>query len=194
MFSQPPGGTSAGAPVFLPRSKNTHIWPCVWPRLPHHLPQHPPDPDYKGQLTENGWMDISFKKNDIYIWSISISSIYIVYMSMDSTKSTCLVCRITWTCRLTNLRFYFWHRVNPSLFQAILLDKNEDVSFFYNDILQCIQHLWTINIALKSVVKTLFSQSVLRQSHPEGARSVVHSQNRTGTWHKWSMAGFFTSV
>lgn len=44
-------------------------------------------------------------------------------------------------------------------------------------LVQCIQHLWTINIALKRVVRTLFSQSALFESHPEGARSVVHAHN-----------------
>lgn len=179
MFSQPPGGTSAGAPVFLPRSKNTHIWliggcnrPLCVTQTPPSPPTPPPDPDYEEQLT--------------------------VYMSMDRTKSsgTCLVCRISWTSlwSLFNLRWYSWHKVDSSLFQAILIDKNEDVSFQDNDILRCIQHLWTINIALKSVVKTLFSQSASRESHPEGARPVVHSHKWMWTWHKWSLAGFFSSV
>lgn len=87
------------------------------------------------------------------------------------------VCRLTALldtsslCPLLNLRLYSWHQVNLSLFRAVLWaleDKDEDVSSYYSDILQCIQHLWTINIALKSVVKTLFSQSALFESHPEG--------------------------
>lgn len=47
MSSQPPGGTSAGAPVFLPRSKNTHIrliGGCNWPLCATQTPPSPPTP------------------------------------------------------------------------------------------------------------------------------------------------------